>query len=274
MLDDEERIASSINEELIKYSPTTKRRIIEKVILAALGSIPWVGAFFSTMATLKTEEGSMKSDYLQTKWLEEHENKIRELLITLSEIDTRFNSIGDEIEERVTSEDYLKIVRKSFKVWDDADTHEKRKYVANLLSNAAGTRLCSDDVIRLFIEWIKLYNELHFMVISIIFSNPGFTRYDIWAEMYGEELPREDSAEADLFKYVIRELSTGGVIRQARSTTGDGRFLRKRPAKNQRQKNAQTMESAFEGTKQYVLTDLGKQFVHYTMNELVERIET
>jgi hypothetical protein len=33
------------------------------------------------------------------------------------------------------------------------------------------------------------------------------------------------------------------------------------------------MESAFEDTKQYVLTELGKQFVHYTMNELVTRLE-
>jgi len=33
------------------------------------------------------------------------------------------------------------------------------------------------------------------------------------------------------------------------------------------------MESPFEDTKQYVLTELGKQFVHYTMNELVSRLE-
>jgi hypothetical protein len=32
------------------------------------------------------------------------------------------------------------------------------------------------------------------------------------------------------------------------------------------------MESAFEDTKQYVLTELGKQFVHYTMTELVARL--
>ena len=33
------------------------------------------------------------------------------------------------------------------------------------------------------------------------------------------------------------------------------------------------MESAFEETKPYVLTGLGEQFVHYTMNEVVKRIE-
>jgi hypothetical protein len=32
------------------------------------------------------------------------------------------------------------------------------------------------------------------------------------------------------------------------------------------------MTSAFDDDKQYELTELGKQFVHYTMNEIVPRI--
>jgi hypothetical protein len=32
------------------------------------------------------------------------------------------------------------------------------------------------------------------------------------------------------------------------------------------------MESTFEDSKPYVLTELGKEFVHYTMNEVVKRI--
>lgn len=32
------------------------------------------------------------------------------------------------------------------------------------------------------------------------------------------------------------------------------------------------MASAFDDEKQYELTELGKQFVHYTMNEIVPRI--
>jgi len=32
------------------------------------------------------------------------------------------------------------------------------------------------------------------------------------------------------------------------------------------------LESAFDDTKPYVLTALGREFVHYTMNELVTRI--
>jgi hypothetical protein len=272
-INNDEKVIENIKNELVKYSPKTKGRIIEKIILAALGSIPWVGALLSTAATFKTEESALKTSNLQTKWLEEHEIKLKKLLTTLAEIDQRFASIGEQIEERISSEEYLALVRKSFKVWDDSDTDEKKKYVSNLLSNSAGTKLCSDDVIRLFIDWLRIYHELHFAVIRSIYKTPGITRYEIWVELRDENLPREDSPESDLYKYIFRELSTGGVIRQARSTTEDGRFLKQRMIKRSPRGSTGTMESAFEDTKQYVLTELGKQFVHYTMNDVVNRIE-
>jgi len=31
-------------------------------------------------------------------------------------------------------------------IWDEASTEEKRRYIGNILVNAAGTRICSDDV--------------------------------------------------------------------------------------------------------------------------------
>jgi hypothetical protein len=81
----------------------------------------------------------------------------------------------------------------------------------------------------------------------------------------------DDSAEADLYKMLIRDLSLGGVVRQPRESDASGRF-RKKSTPPRRQSPSSTMESAFEDTKQYVLTELGKQFVHYTMNELVARL--
>jgi hypothetical protein len=59
---DDDKIAENIKTELKKYSPKTKGRIIEKVILAALGSIPWVGALLNTAATFKTEEGTISEN--------------------------------------------------------------------------------------------------------------------------------------------------------------------------------------------------------------------
>jgi hypothetical protein len=119
---------------------------------------------------------------------------------------------------------------------------------------------------------LALYHEAHFAVIREIFQNPGSSRYEVWTAIYGDTLPREDSAEADLFKLLIRDLSTGGVVRQERDVNSAGQFVRKKPRRTRRGGAPSTMESAFEDSKPYVLTDLGKQFVHYTMSEVVTRI--
>ena len=83
---------------------------------------------------------------------------------------------------------------------------------------------------------------------------------------------REDSAEADLFKLFIRDLSTGSVLRQRRATDGAGRFLRKPPSRRSKGTATPYTKSAFDDKEQYVLTELGEKFVHYIMDELVPRI--
>jgi len=268
---DDSSIVDKLRSELAKSEPTYRRRILEKFALAALGSIPWIGGFLSAAASYKTEEGSLKQDLLQTQWLEEHQQKIRLLRETLEQIQQRFESLGTSIEERIQSEEYLTLVRKAFRAWDEAATEEKRRYIKNIVTNSAGTRVCSDDVIRLFLDWLEVYHEAHFAVIREIFKNPGSTRFDVWSDLYGQT-PRENSAEADLFKLLIRDLSTGGVIRQEREVNQLGQFVRNRPQRVRRPTAPATIESAFEDTKPYVLTELGKQFVHYTMNEVVTRI--
>lgn len=261
-----------IRDELVKTSPSTRRRVFEKFISAALGSIPWVGGFLSAAADFKFQENDSREDNLQTKWLEEHTRKLARLSETLNYIASRFETLGDQIDERIQSEQYLDVVRKAFRAWDGADTDEKRKYIANLITNAGGTKLTSDDVIRLFIDWLDIYHEAHLAVIREIYQNPGSTRYDIWESIY-DNFPREDSAEADLYRMLIRDLSTGGVVRQERATTPDGKFLKK-PRTKSRGFTPTTMESSFDDTKPYILTELGKQFVHYAMSEVVRRIET
>ncbi|HEX3470137.1 MAG TPA: hypothetical protein VHT28_03040 [Silvibacterium sp.] len=225
----------------------------------------------SAAEAYRTEEGTNRLNYLQTEWLKEHQRKIGLLGETLQNIGNRLSSLGGEIEERIQSEEYLALVRKTFRIWDESDTEEKRRLLSNVITNAASTRATSDDVIRLFLDWIRLYNEVHFAVIREVFQNPGSTRFDIWSGLWGE-IPREDSSAADLYKFLIRELSTGGVVRQERDTNAVGQFVRKRARYVRRGAAPTTLESAFEDSKPYVLTALGKEFVHYTMNELVPRI--
>ncbi len=260
-----------IASELDKDGISRTRRITEKFLVAALGAIPWVGGFVAAAAELRGEEAGVKADDLRTQWLREHQKKLDELTRTLQHIFGRFESIGAEVDQRIQTPAYLALVRQAFRAWDNAETDEKRQFVANVVANCAGTRVCSDDVVRLFIAWLNLYHEAHLAVIRELHQNPGSTRFDIWSAIYGE-LPREDSAEADLFRMLIRDLSTGGVLRQARDTTEAGEFLRRRPPRR-RGPAPTTMESSFEDSKPYVLTELGKQFVHYTLMGDIRRLE-
>ena len=115
-----------------------------------------------------------------------------------------------------------------------------------------------------------MYSEPHFAVIRHIYKTPGSTRQEIWGSIHGAAA-REDSAEADLFKLLIHDLSTGHVIRQHREKDYHGNFIKKDPQRGRAQAS-RAMTSAFDDDKQYELTELGKQFVHYTMNEIVPRI--
>lgn len=133
------------------------------------------------------------------------------------------------------------------------------------------SKICSDDVIAMFIKWIDLYSEPHFAVMRHVYKAPVCTRQEIWAAIHGAEV-REDSAEADLFKLLIHDLSTGHVIRQHREVDYHGNFVKPQP-KRRTSSSSRTLTSAFDDDKQYELTELGKQFIHYTMNEVVPRVD-
>ena len=260
------QVLEAMHAEIDKAESAGQKHSVEKLVLAALSSIPWVGILVSAAKDIKADDEANQQNYLLRLWVEQHQRKFMELGLTFQEMQDRFAGFGQEIQERLESEAYLALIRKAFRAWDQADTHEKRRMLTNVVFNAGSTRACVDDIIRLFIDWTELYNEVHFAVIREIFHNPGSSRFEIWSAVYGD-LPREDSEEADLFKFLIRDLSTGGVIRQERDVNSLGQFVRKKPVR--RRAAPTTLESAFDDTKPYVLTQLGSKFVHYTMNEAI-----
>ncbi len=258
-----------IQNELLAAYESTRKRIFQKIFGAALGSIPWVGGFLSAMADFKADEGQIKKNTLYEEWLIEHAEKMKELATTLLDIINRLDQFSEEINERLESEEYLQLIRKAFRTWDNADTFEKKDLIRKLLSNAGAHNYITDDIIRLFLEWLNLYHEIHFAVIKSIFKTPGISRYGIWKDLNGKSV-REDSMEADLFKMLVRDLTMGGVIRQHRETDYYGNFVKRTRPKTT--SNSSTLKSAFDDEEGYVLTELGKQFVHYTMNEVVVKI--
>ena len=74
-----------------------------------------------------------------------------------------------------------------------------------------------------------------------------------------------------MFRLLIRDLSTGSVIRQHREKDYYGNWIKKtRPSR--KGQSPQTMKSAFDEEEEYELTELGTQFVRYTMDEVMPRI--
>jgi hypothetical protein len=234
------------------------------------GAIPLVGGAVAGAAGTWSETEQDHFNRVAASWLQLQKDEIKEIGITIAEILTRLDLNDENIRKRIESPEYLRLLKKCFRDWSAAESEEKRILIRNLLTNAAVQMICTDDVVRLFIEWIDKYSELHFKVIRHVYKSEGCTRMEIWAGIYGQRV-REDSAEADLFKTIVHDLSTGHVVRQHRDKDYYGNYLKAAP---QRRSGAvsRIMASAFDDEKAYELTELGKQFVRYTMEGVMPRI--
>jgi hypothetical protein len=245
---------------------------IRAVLNAASGAIPILGGLLSAGAGAWSEQEQAKINAFLEHWLKMLHDEMAEKAQTILEITARLDTNDKKTAERIESAEYQSLVKKAFRDWSGAESEEKRKMVRNILVNAADASITSDDVVRLFLQWLNMYSELHFTVIKAIYNDKGVTRGRIW-EKIGKEEVREDSPEADLFKLLIRDLSTGSIVRQHRDTDYAGNFLRvQKQQRGKRNPASPTLESAFEDTKGYELTGLGEQFVHYAMTDLPLRI--
>lgn len=235
------------------------------------GVIPFIGGLLSAGASSWSEAEQENVNNLLRQWLQMLQDELTEKGQTIAEVIARIDMQDEKINARVESPEYQALLRKVFRNWSAIDSESKRVKVRNILANAAASSLTSDDVIRLFIDWITIYSDFHFEVIGAIYRNEGITRRGIWQSL-GKQSVREDSPEADLYKLLVRDLSTGSVIRQHRDTLYDGTFVKKVPPNVPKGQGSKTMKSAFDDLEQYELTELGRQFVHYAMTELTPRV--
>lgn len=200
------------------------------------------------------------------------QDEFKEKEDTIIQIMARLDLQDEAISQRLESKEYQSLVKKTFREWSGAESEEKRVYIRNILANAAATQLSSDDVVRMYIDWINQYSEMHFQVISAIYNSDGITRGAIWKKI-GRVPVKENSADADLYKLLFRDLSTGGVIRQHREVDYYGNFIRKQTKQRPKGSGPKPPVSAFDEEEGYELTELGKQFVHYAMSDLPLRTE-
>jgi hypothetical protein len=256
--------------------PTGKNNTPEKIIRAGLniaGGVPVVGGVFSAVSGAWSEHEQEKVNNFFRSWLQMLADEIKEKERTVVEILMRLDLNDEKIRDRMNGPEYQSLLKKAFRDWAAAESEQKRQIVRNILSNAAATDIVSDDIIRLFLDWIKTYSEFHIQIVSKIYNSGGITRAKIW-EQLGKGEVMESSAEADLFKLLIRDLSTGGMIRQETEIDIAGNFLRDMPIKRPKGYTAsRTKKSAFDDEDTYVLTQLGQQFVHYALTDLPLKIE-
>ncbi len=236
------------------------------------GAVPFAGGIFSAIAGAWSEGEQDKVNRFFDHWVRMLQDELKEKEETIIEIMARLDLQDEVISERVESKEYQSLVKKTFREWAGAESEDKRAYIRNILSNAAASQISSDDVVRLYIDWISQYSEMHFQVIGAIYNSKGITRGQIWKKI-GRGQVREDSADADLYKLLFRDLSTGGIIRQHRETDMHGNFVQKSVQKRTKDSGPKPPVSAFDQNEGYDLTDLGSQFVHYAMSELPPKIE-
>jgi hypothetical protein len=236
------------------------------------GAIPFAGGVLSAIAGAWSENEQEKINKFFEQWVRMLKEELEEKEITIVEIMARLDLQDEKIAQRVESKEFQSLVKKTFRDWAGAESEDKRVLIRNLLSNAASSEISSDDVVRMFIDWIRNYSELHFRVIGAIYNSNGISRGEIWRKI-GKERVREDSADADLYKLLIRDLSMGSVIRQHREVDYYGNFIAKTPAKRiSGGAGSKSLVSAFDEEEKYELTELGQQFVHYAMTEITARV--
>lgn len=247
---------------------------ITRAGLQVAGAVPFAGGVFSAIAGAWSEHEQEKVNSFFKQWIRMLEEEIKEKEQTIMEIMMRLDVHDQKISERITSKEYQSLLKKTFREWSGAESEDKRVYIRNILANAAASDMSSDDVVRLFIDWLKTYSELHFKVIAVIYRHydEGISRGEMWREL-GKETVAENSADADLFKLLIRDLSTGGVIRQHREVDYYGNFIPKTPERRPKGSGPKPVTSAFDDDDKYELTELGKQFVHYAMTDLPLKLE-
>ncbi|PIP27749.1 MAG: hypothetical protein COX30_00280 [Candidatus Moranbacteria bacterium CG23_combo_of_CG06-09_8_20_14_all_39_10] len=256
----------------------TNESATPKVIRGALqivgGAVPFAGGLLSAAAGAWSESEQERVNKFLRHWIKMLEDEIKEKEKTILEIMVRLNIHDEEIAKRLESKEYQSLLKKTFREWSGAESDDKRIYIRNILANAAASSVTIDEVIRLFIDWLKMYSELHFKVIAVIYKHGtnGVSRGGAWSDL-GKVEVAENSADADLFKLLFRDLSTGGVIRQHREVDYYGNFVPKTSQRRQKGSGPRPITSAFDDEDSYELTELGKQFVHYAMTDLPLKIE-
>lgn len=215
----------------------------------------FAGGFISAAAGVWSEKEQVEALDALRAWVKMIEDELREKQQTMLDVMAPLDMHDEEIAARVRSDEYQSLLKKVFRNW------------------AEPPRVCRK--LHLLRSWSL--RQTRGGSIGELYKREDVTRRQIW-ESLGRERVREDSADADLYKFLIRDFSTGRIIRQHRETDYHGNFINRTPHRSGPRSKptagaAKVAKSAFDDEEQYELTALGKQFVHYAMTDLALKLQ-
>src|SRR5258708_6525909 len=126
---------------------------VARFALALLGGVPFVGGAFRGAARAWSDAEQAYYNKGTANWLKLQQDEMQEIGIAIAEVVRRRDLNDEETQKRIESPEYLSLIKKCFRDWSAAESEEKRVYVRNLLTTAATSRICTDDVVRMFIQW-------------------------------------------------------------------------------------------------------------------------
>jgi hypothetical protein len=234
---------------------------------AALGA--GVVSMFTSVANDAEQDGRNK---VMAACIRANRESVREREQTLTRVVLGVAHVREQFADRADDPRYQELVRRAFAGWAHGHGEEKREMIRRPLTHAAEAPVVDYDMFGLFFDWVSRYNELHFRVMRAMTRLHRPTRKAIWHAIGGRPI-RDDSAEADVFKCLIADLSIGHVLRQAKEVNRAGQLVAPPPKKRTTKPGGpRVLVSATDDEKTYVLTNVGRAFVHHVMDEVVPKV--
>lgn len=237
------------------------------------GSIAFIagigGAFVQAGMSIQNDESQHATNKLHSACIKEVADTLAELQGTIGQILVSIAASDEEFAARVEDPNYVQLVRKAFTGWSRGQSSEKREIIRRLLSRAADAQNPDYPVFNLFFDWVSRYNELHFRLIRSLKEQGKATKLQIWEGMGGQRV-KDDSAEADVFGCLFNDLNLGHIVRKAGGRdAATGRKLR---ASRAPRSSSPLLKSVLDNTTPQELTAVGELFIHYAMEELIDKL--
>lgn len=151
-------------------SKSSKVEKVGKFIADVATTAPYVGGLIAAVKGAYQDHQQEKANNFIHNWISMIQDEMKEKQQTIIEIMARIDLQDEQIGQKVSSSEFQSLSKKAFRDWGAAESEDKRVYIRNILSNTAADKsnAYSYDVIRMFLDWIKTYSDLHFNVVKII----------------------------------------------------------------------------------------------------------